>query len=268
MVRLGVAGRQLQPERDDAELLLAGEPLGSQLVPAAVVATVVLLDVRGGRVQRGVDRAVREVEEERLLGVARLALADHRDRVVGEIVGEVVVVGVAVDLDEVVVLHDAVRVVLVGERVEDPVEPLEAALARPRVLGAGRRAVGVLREVPLPDHHRGVARLVPEDLRDRRRVGAELHRVAREPRVEVGDRAEPGPVGLEPGEQRGPGRRAQRRGVEVRGADPARRERVEVWGVDLRAVATEVGEPEVVGEHHDDVRRARGRGRARRPRSL
>ena len=35
--------------------------------------------------------------------------------------------------------------------------------------------------------------------------------------------------------------------------------------VDLRAVATEVGEAEVVGQHHDDVRRARRRRRPLRP---
>ena len=38
---------------------------------------------------------------------------------------------------------------------------------------------------------------------------------------EVRDRAEAGAVRLEPGQQRGARRRAQRRGVEVRGPDPA-----------------------------------------------
>ena len=167
------------PSATMPELLLAGEPLGPQLVPPAVVAAAVLLDVLGPGVQRRVHRAVREVHEERLRGVARLALADHRDRAVGEVVGEVVVVGVLVDLDEVVVLDDAVRVVQVRERVEDPVEAVEPALARPRVLRACGGAVGVLREVPLAHHHRGVARLVAQDLGDRRRVRAELHRRSR-----------------------------------------------------------------------------------------
>ena len=187
---------------------------------------------------------------------------------IGEVVGEVVVVRIAVDLDEMVVLDDAMRLVQVRERVEDPVEAVEPALAGPRVLRARGGAVRVLRQVPLPHHHRGVARLVAEDLGDRRHVRPELHRVPGESRIEVRDRPEPGPVRLEPGEQRGAGRRAHRRSVEVRGADATRGQRIEVRRVDLRAVAAEVRKAEVVREHHHDVRCARWWRRPRRPRTL
>ncbi len=56
--------------------------------------------------------------------------------------------------------------------------------------------------------------------------------------------------------------------MEVRAADAAGRERVEVRGVDLGAVAPEVREAEVVRQHHDDVGRPGRRGRAGGPRAL
>ncbi len=196
-------GGSSKPSGTIPSSLLASEALGAQPIPPAVVAAAVLRHVLGAGVERRVDGAVREVEEERLLGVARLALPDHRDRVVRQVVGEVVAVRVPVDLDEVVVLDDPVRVVQVRERVEDPVEAVEATLARPRVLRARGGAVRVLREVPLPHHHRGVPGLIAQNLGDRRRVGRQLLRVAGKPRVEVRDGAEPGAVRLEPGEQGG-----------------------------------------------------------------
>ncbi len=201
VVLLRVARGELQPLGHDPELLLAREPLRAQGVPPRVVPAAVLRHLLGPGVERRVHRTVREVQEERLLGIARGALAEHRDRVVGQVVGEVVAVRVPVDLDDVVVLHDPVRVVEVREGVEDAVEAVEAPLARPRVLRTGRRAVRVLGQVPLPHHHRGVARLVAQDLRDRRGVGGQLLGVPGEPRVEVRDRAEARPVGFETGQQ-------------------------------------------------------------------
>ena len=54
--------------------------------------------------QRGVDCAMGVVEEERLVGIGGLDLADHPDRPVGEVIGEVVVVGVLVGGDDRVAL--------------------------------------------------------------------------------------------------------------------------------------------------------------------
>ena len=94
---------------------------------------------------------------------------------------------------------------------------------------------------------------------------AELHRVAREAGVGVRHPAHADGVGVAPRQQRRPRRRAHRRDVEVRVAEALRREPVEMRRLDLGAVAPEIGEAEVVGEHDDDVRRALGRRGARRP---
>ena len=72
MVRLGVAGRELQPVGHDAELPLAGEALVPQLVPATVVAAAVLGDVVRPSVQRCVHGSVREVQKNGCSGLLAL----------------------------------------------------------------------------------------------------------------------------------------------------------------------------------------------------
>src|SRR5581483_654391 len=67
------------------------------------------------------------------------------------------------------------------------------------------------------------------------------------------------------GEQAGAGRRAQRRGVEVRVAQAVPREPVEVGGFDVRAEAAELRVADVVEHDEQDVRRACPRSRLVRP---
>ncbi len=144
--------------------------------------------------------------------------------------------------------------VQVREAVEDPVEAVEPPLAGPRVLGAGGVGVGVLGQVPLAGHERGPAR-VPVDLRRGRGVLGQLHGVAGEARVAVGDVADAGPMAVQAGEQGRPGRRAHGGDVEVRVPDPPGGEGVDVGGPDLRAVAAEIRVAEVVDEDDEDVGR-------------
>ena len=88
--------------------------------------------------QRGVGSRMGEVHQKRLVGPHRMSLADHGDGGVGEIVGEVVAVGIGVDIEMAVVADQLVGVVQVGEGVKDSVETLKATLHRPRVHGASR----------------------------------------------------------------------------------------------------------------------------------
>ncbi|MEZ5180467.1 MAG: hypothetical protein R2702_01080 [Acidimicrobiales bacterium] len=157
-------------------------------------------------------------------------MADHVDRSVGEVVGDVVVVGVGVDLDRVVVLHEAVRLVEVGEGVEHAVVAIEAALARPAVPGPGIGQVAVLREVPLADRERVAG--VAEDLGGGGHVVGQLGGVAGEAGVGVGHVAGAGAVRVDAGEQGRPGGRAHGRDVEVGEPQPAGREggRGSGWG--------------------------------------
>ena len=82
-------------------------------------------------VQWGMDRPVGVIQEERLVGVGGLDLADHAAGPVGEIVGEVVALGILGDVNGAVPLIHQVGVVEVGERFQEPVVLVEAPLERP-----------------------------------------------------------------------------------------------------------------------------------------
>ena len=142
---------------------------------------------------------------------------------------------------------------LVGLALHEPVEPVEPTRQRPLVERAGGRALLHRCEVPLADGERGVAG-VAEHLGHRGSVVRDVAEHVRETRAEVRHRPHPDRVLRSAGEQRCPRRRAQRRHVEVGELQSACRQRVDVRGVDVRAVAAELGEPGVVEQHHDDVR--------------
>ncbi len=99
----GVAGRQRDALVDDAQLDLAAVAVLADLVPAGVIGPPVLGDVVGFGLERGVDRPMRQVQQERLVGPGRLLLAHHGDGLIGDVVGEVVVVGVLVGAHHAVV---------------------------------------------------------------------------------------------------------------------------------------------------------------------
>ena len=249
---LGIAGRQRCISVEDAQLDLAVEAALADLVPAGVVGPPVLLDVGLLGLEWSVDRPVRQVQEERLVGPGRLLLAHHPDGLVGDVVGEVVVVGVLVGANHAVVADQPVGVVEVGEPVEETVVVVEAPLERPRVPGAHQ--VGVFAQVPLAHHEGGVAPR-PQYLSHRGAVLGELGGVAGIAGVGVAHVAHPHVVVVEPGEQRRPGGRAHGIDVEVQVAQPFGRHLVDVGGVDLRAVAPQVGEAQIVQQHHHDVGR-------------
>ncbi len=120
-------GGQLRVGRDHAELLLAGERLLAQPVPALVERALVLRRPLRRDVVRRVRRAGREVDEERLVGHQRLLLADPLDRPVGHVLGEVVaLLRGPVGLDRRRPLIDR-GVVLVRLTADEAVEVLEAA---------------------------------------------------------------------------------------------------------------------------------------------
>ena len=106
--------------------------------------------------------------------------------------------------------------------------------------------------MPLADAERGVAGL-SQHLGDRRGVVADVAELVREPGSEVRHGTHADGVLRAPGQQRRSGRRTQRRDVEVRELHTVGRQRVDVRGVDVGAVAPELSEPGVVQQHQDDV---------------
>ncbi len=243
--------RELGSLGDDALGDLAGEDRVAPRIPAHVEAPGVLLDPLGRRLVRRVARAGAEVEEERLLGVDGPQVVDALDRVVGEVLGEVVAVLVGAGwLDEVVVVHE-VGCELVGLAVEEAVEALEAAPERPPRPGAGEMRVLVGGQVPLADRVGRVA-LVAQDLGEEPGRAGDASGVPGEAAGQVRDPSHPDRVVVAAGEEAGPGRRAEGGGVEARVLQAAGGETVERRRVDVGAVAAELCEADVVehDEHH------------------
>ena len=89
----GVPRRQLGVGADHAQLLLLVERDLALLVPAVGELALVLVDPLLRHVMRRVGGARREVDEERLVGQQRFLLARPGDRLVGQVLGEVVALG-------------------------------------------------------------------------------------------------------------------------------------------------------------------------------
>ena len=132
-----IDGRKLRVGRDDAELLLLGERLLAQCLIAHVKAAFELLDPLLGRVMGCVAGAGGVVEEERLLGGHRLGVLDELERLVCDVLGEVIaLLGSARLIDRMVVVNQ-IRIPLVRLGAEEPVPALKAAATWP-VAARGR----------------------------------------------------------------------------------------------------------------------------------
>ena len=201
--------------RDHAELLLAGERLLPDGVPALVEPALVAVGPLLGHVVRSVRGTGREVHEERPVGRQRLLLLRPGDRLVRHVVHEVVaVLGRAPRLERRRVLVDR-RVPLVRLPAEEAVEVLEpAAGVRPVVERPDRARLPRRDLVALAE----LRRAVPVELEDLRQRGAGVRAqrvVAGCRRGDLGDPAHADGVVVAPRQQRGAGRRAQRRRVEA-----------------------------------------------------
>ena len=171
--------------------------------------------------------------------------------------------GVSRRVDLMVVVHE-IGMELVGLAGHETVEPFEATAERPPLPGRAHRHLRRRREVPLADGERRVA--VPEeDLREEAVAAWDRRVVAGEAGGELDDARHPADVVVASGQQARSGGRAQRRRVEVAVPQPAAGEPVERRSGDVRTEATELRIADVVEQHHDHVRRARWRGRQRRP---
>ena len=200
--------------RDHAELLLPLEDLLADRVPALVELALVLVGPLLRDVMRRVGAAGRVVEEPRLLGILRPDRVQPLDRLVGEVVREVVRLAVCA------LGHADVRVVLRDERIplargaaEEAPEVVEAPVLRPVLERARSALLAVGGHVPLAEPAGHVAVL----LEDARHGGAALRhgtRVAGERAGELRDRAHADAMLVASRERCRPGRRAERDHVE------------------------------------------------------
>src|SRR5262249_56311511 len=142
----------------------------AQRLRAVVEAAPVTIDPRARCLMRRVRSAGREIEEEWLLGRRLVQVLHGANRLVGEVLGQMVaVLGRARRLDEPVVAHQ-LRGPLVGVAVQEAVVALEAEAERPALERTGRALLPARRQVPLADRDRGVARVPQESWQRARRA--------------------------------------------------------------------------------------------------
>ena len=141
---------------------LAVEQLVAPDVPALVEHAPVGVDPLGCHMVRRVHGAQREVQEEGLARGTLLLVLHHADRLIGQVLAEVVALfGPARSLD-VVVVADEIGGPVVGVTLQEPVVALEAEPERPGGEGSGGRALPAGGEVPLADGHRRIAGVTQE----------------------------------------------------------------------------------------------------------
>ena len=253
-VDVGVDRRELRPLGDEPHLDLTGKHLLAVLLVAHVELALVPVGPLLGHVMRGVAGPGSEVQEPRLVGIRRLAVTDVLERLVGDVLREVIAVLRQVRLIDGLVVLDEQRVPLVGLTAEEAVEALEATAEWPLGPRTGGVVVEVRRQVPLAEGVRAVA-VVDEHLRE--------HRVLeRDPRVRAGvaggelrDARHAVRGGIAPGQQTRACRRAQRRGVELRVAKAPLGKARQVGRLDETAEAIEGAEADVVPEDEEEVGR-------------
>ena len=254
---------QLCLGRDHAQLLLAGERLLAQRVPALVEAALVLRRPLRRNVVRRMRGTRREVGEERLVGHQRLLLTDPLDRPIGQILGEVVaLLRGLVGLNRRGSLIQRRRV-LVGLAADEPIEVLEAAATRWPGVKRPERA-------GLPHGHLvALAELrgrVPVELQrlGQRRARVRAHRVvAGRRRGDLGDAAHPHRVVVAARQQRRARRRAERGGVKAGELQALIGEALGRRRVARAAEGARAAEAGIVDQHDQHVRRTRRRPQRR-----
>ena len=134
-----------------------------------------------------------------------LGVGDEPDRLVDQVLGEVVALFRRLGRFDLVVVVDQVGVPLAGVAAEESVEPLEPAAQWPPVVRADRGFLVARGQVPLADHV-GVVAVFEEDLREE----PVLHRhdavVAGVSGGEFGDRGHAVGVVIAAGDDAGPAR--------------------------------------------------------------
>ncbi len=254
-----MARGELAVRRDDAQLLLPGDGLFAQFVPALVELALVLVGPFLGHMVRRVGRAGREVDEERFIGCQRLLLRHPGHRLVGHVRHEVVALfGRLFRLDRRGPLVER-GIPLVRLAADKAVEVLEPAAAGGPCVERSDRA-------RLPHRHfvafaelRGRVTVELQGPGQRRDGIGQYRAVARRAGGDFGDAAHACGVVVAPGQQRRPRRGAEGGGVEAVVLQPGRRQLFQVRRLAGAAKGAVRTEPGVVDQDEQHVGRALGR---------
>ena len=254
---------ELGVRRDDTERLLPLESLFAVDVPPVVELALVLVRPCLGHVVGRMCRAGGVVDEPRLLSVLRTDGVEPLDRLVGDVVGEVVqllVLTLGYTEGRVVLGDD--RVILARGTGQEAPPVVEAPPGGPVVERARSTHVATRRHVPLAEPAGDVPVLLENA--GQRGAGSRPHTgIARERPRELRDAAHPHPVVVTAGQHRGARGRADRGDVEPVVGDALLLHACEIWRSDAAAERVGPTEAGVVDEHDQDVRRVIGRLRRR-----
>jgi hypothetical protein len=251
---VGIAGRDHRFLGEDAELLLVGEHRFAVLVPTHVEHTLVLVGLLFENVVWCVAGSRAEVHEERLVRRDHVGVADEADRLVGQILREVVAVIWSSRRAHGMVVVREIRVPLIGLAGQEPVVAVEASPQRPCVERPCHRLLSRHAEVPLAERER-VVTLLRQDLGHEPVLEGHPAVVARVPGRPFADRAHRVRVVVAAGHDAGTGRRAEPGGVEVGVLETLVGHALQVRCVHETAVRRQLTEPNVVQHVEQHVRR-------------
>ncbi len=257
-IRVG-SRRELSLWWDDAQLLLALEGALTVLVPTVIELALVLVGPLFRDVVRGVRRAGGVVDEPWLLRIVGPHRMEPLDRLVRDVVGEVVELPVLTlrHAEDRVVLRDD-RVVLAGCPGEEAPPVVEAPRLRPVLERSGGTHLAPRSHVPLAEAACDVPVLL-QDPRQGRAAPRARARVARERAGELRDSAHAHAVVVAPCEEGGARRRAHGRHMESVVGEAHLLHPCERRRTDLAAERLGSAEPCVIHEHDQHVRRPVGR---------
>lgn len=200
-----VPGCHLGLGREESGTLLRVESILSHRIPSFGVLSAEPVQVLRLGLMRTVHRDVREVQKEGFVRVVRPQPLDLADGPVGDVVSDVVVVGILLDVDHRVVGHQLVRIVERVHSLQGSVVAVESPLNRPGFTRPAGPLIDIPHQMPLPDGEVRIA-VLPQYLRKCEDVVGEFQSETGVAGIEVGDRSVTGPVGVQPGQQRRAGR--------------------------------------------------------------
>ncbi len=177
-----IARRHSGVRRHDAHRLLPRQPPLALDVPAMRRTSRRIFDDQvGRRLMRRMAGAERQPGQPRHIGPVGDVIGDEADRLVDQVRGQMIAVGVGAGRIDMGVVAHQLRRVLVGLGIHEAVEAVEAAAERPAVERPGGAALGQRRDVPLADHVVAIA-VRPQHFRQRAGLVARSCRDSRDSR--------------------------------------------------------------------------------------
>jgi hypothetical protein len=230
-------------------------------LPVSVVAIVklalVLVDVVLRAVVRGMVRARTEPHVPGPGGVRSLLVAKHSDRLISQILGEMVAFLRRVGLINVAIVFYKIGIPLVCLAAKVAVEAIEALLQRPLAFACARGKVA-RRDIMIFAQPESAPAAVLQNLRDRGALVWNAGVSARESNGTLDDASHPVQVMVAAGKACRAGRRAERGRVPLRIRQAPVSQLLHRWHIDSAAVRRPCSKSGVVIKNKKNVRRACG----------